>query len=760
MPTRKATLFYDFIITPSADNKSVTCYMCLPLEVDCKLDNFATSMTLRAYVEDDYTGYKYVTFDGANVFEIVSAIRNGDMWNFGLQYLSEFLFDTRDYSRYVSGVSVRKLQYLGFSVSDFFGIVGNQLRVKETNLSGSFFENPRPFMFAAKITFSELPQNLNKYASISGIGETSRVGEILSPTVSRNISRNDALNSPDAAPNPQNFTQFDESINVLLPIPITLNGERMTCHFDSDQGVVFDMPFNMATFVEALAALISDLTLSVQLTVIGQRSLITAYQLSSTAPVKTNYISFSHNRLVIKNNGEGGEMVRVFPGNTSATAGMYQPCFVMKKSYETWSGLYEVYDYIKVPLPECEVNEARTNLIFLGNDIDISSIRNDFFFIQRLENGLRIHIDLLRNDYVDITTSIEFDKNAYSNFTAYKQANLQLVQDQEKSHFELQRAQQLFEYQTNAAFAELSATGDSVEKVIEEDYSGAISSAIRHGVNSVQNAIGFATKQAFAEQNFVLKQSQARTMALRTIVPSSRLNGTQTLISAFCTLEGSSVGTTLYSVKSVLLSDTQMRVLEKYMLDSNIMDGVESVADIARPDWQTMRTRGGMKLRLENTYPALTRPPAVVYGTAPYIYYVGAEDLTLVKGIQAMPKLTIKGDSFAITDVVSNQNARVSFITQLPKNAVYGIIAFVNPLPTKGSVPFDEYFGMSINGEARSTTGKIPAFKGKSDRESVFVPVELGVFELPVILSLTVFGNNKSFSYKINIKGFALVQYD
>lgn len=766
MIKKKATMFYDFIIMPNEKNNAVTCVMSNPLEITAKVDNLATSMTLQDNLgTDDYYGYKYVTFDGENVHEITNAVQNGNIWNFSIQYVSTFLLGSehKDFSRYVSGVSVKKLQYLGLNISDFFGIVGNQLHVKQTDISGSFFDyigTPRPFMFAVKIKYSELPQNLNKYADISGIGETSRVGTILSPTVSQRITRNAAIDSPSTAPNPQKFMQFDESINVILPIPITLDGNDMTCFFDSDQGAQSIIDFNMATFVEALDALISDLTLSVELTIIGQKSLVTAYALNTTQTPKTNYITFTHNRITIKNNGASGEMVRVFKGNTSATAGKYQPCFVMKKSYETWSGLYEIYDYIKVPLPACGVNEARTNLVFLGNDIDISSIRNDYIFIQRLESGLRIHIDLLRNDYVDITTSIEFDKNAYSNYVAYKQANLQLSQAQEQKQLRLQRGQQLFQFQTDSAFAELSAAGDAIGKVVEGDYDGAISGAINYRVNSIQKAINLANKQAFAEQDLQLKQSNQRTADLRTIVPSSQLNGTQTLISAFSTYQGSSVGTTLYSVKSVVLSETQMRVLERYMLDNNIMDGVQSVADIAFPEWQTLRTMGGMKIRLENTYPALTRPAAVVYGKAPYVLYVPAEEMTLIKGIQTTPKLTIKGDSYAITDMVSNQNATASFTKTLPKNATYKIVAFVNPLPTMGSVPFSEYFSMSINGEIRPTTGSIPRHDGTNDRESFFIPVNLGTFALPVILSFAIFGNNKIYSYKINIKGVALIRDD
>lgn len=763
MIEKKATLFYDFIITPYEKNNAVKLVMSHPLEIVAKIDNLATSMMLQDNLAlDDYYGYKYVTFDGKNVHEITTVIRNGNMWNFSLQYVSEFSLGSeyRDSSRYVSGVSVKKLQYLGLNISDFFGIVGNQLHVRQTDISGSFFDKPRPFMFAVKIRFSELPQNLNRYASIAGISENATVGKILSPTVSQKITRNAAIDSPKTAPNPQKFMQFDESINVILPIPITLNGNDMTCFFDSDQGAQSLITFNMAMFIEALDALISDLTLSIELTVIGQKSLVAAYQLNSTASIRTNYITFTHDRITVKDNGEVGSMVRVIKGNTSASAQKYQPCFLTKKSYDTWSGLYEIYDYIKTPLPVCDVNEIRTNLVFLGNDIDISSIRNDYIFIQRLESGLRIHIDLLRNDYVDITTSVEFDKSAYSNYIAYKQANLQLSQAQEQKQLRLQRGQQLFQFQIDSAFAELSAAGDAIGKSVEGDYDGAISGAINYRVNSIQKAINLANKQAFAEQNLRLKQSNQRTADLRTIVPSSQLNGTQTLISAFSTLQGSPVGTTLYSVKSVVLSDTQMRVLEKYMLDNNIMDGVQSVADIAFPEWQTLRATGGMKIRLENTYPALTRPAAVVYGTAPYVLYVPAEEMTLIKGIQAMPKLTIKGDSFAITDMVSNQNATASFTKQIPKNTTYKIVAFVNPLPTGQSVPFSQYFSVSINGEVRPTTGSIPRYDGKNNRESVFVPVNLGTFTLPVALSLAIFGNNKSYSYKINIKGIAIIQDD
>lgn len=760
MIEKKATLFYDFIITPYEKNNAVTCVMSKPLEITAKVDNLATSMTLQDNLAlDDYYGYKYVTFDGKNVHEITNVVRNGNIWNFSMQYVSEFSLGSeyKDLSRYVSGVSVKKLQYLGLNISDFFGIVGNQLHVKQTDISGSFFDTPRPFMFAVKIKYSELPQNLSKHASIDGVGDSAVVGEILSPTVSQKITRNAAVDSPSNAPNPQKFMQFDESINVILPIPITLDGNDMTCFFDSVQGVQSIIDFNMATFIEALDALISDLTLSVELTIIGQKSLITAHAMQAMQVPQTNYITFTHNRITIKNNGNSGEMVRVFRGNTSATAGKYQPCFVMKKAYWSWAGLYEIYDYIKVPLPVCEVNEARTNLVFLGNDIDISSIRNDYIFIQRLESGLRIHIDLLRNDYVDIITSVEFDKNAYSNYIAYKQANLQLSQAQEQKQLRLQRGQQLFQFQTDSAFAELSAAGDAIGKVVEGDYDGAISGAIKYRVSSMQNAINLANRQAFAEQTLQLRQSNQRTANLRTIVPSSQLNGTQTLISAFSTLQGSSVGTTLYSVKSVVLSDTQMRVLEKYILDNNIMDGVQNVADIAFPEWQTLRMTGGMKIRLENTYPALTRPAAVVYGTAPYVHYVPAEDMTLIKGKQGLPALTIKGDSFAVTDLVGNQNATALFVAQLPINTTYRIVAFVNPLPTGNSVPFSEYFSMSINSKLQPTNGSIPRYDGKNDRESVFVPVNLGTFSLPVMTSLAFFGTNASYSYKVNLKGVAII---
>ena len=72
----------------------------------------------------DLFDYKYITFDDSAVFEITSCIKNGKYTTLFIQYLSNITFDVADSNFRVDGVSVDKLQRLGFDINQFAEILG------------------------------------------------------------------------------------------------------------------------------------------------------------------------------------------------------------------------------------------------------------------------------------------------------------------------------------------------------------------------------------------------------------------------------------------------------------------------------------------------------------------------------------------------------------------------------------------------------------------------------------------------------------
>lgn len=731
MVLEKAKIFKDFLISVNSDNTGVTFSMIDPVEVSVKNDNFATQVEIYdAAGTTDLFDFRYITFDGEAVFEITDAIKNREYTTIFVEYLSNIKFGSIDNNFCVDSVSAYTLQRLGLDINEFLRILGNNVVVSTEDITDIDNDAQEPFIFAVKLRFSEIPQNLNRYMDYDGtIKKDGTVGK------NRGFFRNrvyvQSYNQRGQLPNSDNqFTQFDNAVTVMLPIPTRGKFGRydMGVNVYKPNGGYSGKSFNLSTLIIALNELITDLTLSAEITVITGKSLIFMTTNNGGAQQDMIPLEIAYNaeagttNLNIRLTGAGsaGDPASPFLGsylrftedsnNTNPNLNYYHAAFMLEgqtvgNPYSGCNGIWECYNFFNVYINGIQKRRALLSFGLLGNVIDISQLRNDYVLIQRRSQSLRVYVDYERNVYTDIQTTFEFAKSAYSNYEAYQKSNIDLTQSQQFETLKQQQKQARDLQTVDTTFAAINgvagaaqgagagfAVGGPVGAI-----AGGLTSAAKSAAQIAQNEVKFNMQQQNQTANLKLAQQQQHESARATIVPTSELHGSLTFLDAFITiLTGSQYeyGAALYTLRYIDLNDLQMAQVERYAFENFITDKVNAASQIVRPLWQTMRPI--FQVKIQNKNPINQRKSFMIFAERLVSNTLYARNAVFGAGTKGLPN--IDTNTGFVGNLSENVGASITFrfdAGQSPR-----IINYLNAYVTgrrQGARPFANGWTTYIN---------------------------------------------------------------
>lgn len=585
---KTASIFKDFRISFNTESTAVTFYKVSPLSVSVKNDNFAEQVQILD--NDDTTDlfdYKYITFDDSAVFEITDCIKNDKYTTLFIQYLSNITFDTENSNFRVDGISVATLQRLGFDINQFAEILGNSLKIDYVNYNAEDIDEQEYFIFGIKLRLSELPADLNYRFTGTG-NEVTLVTDDLNVG---NTIYNPSIANVEIAPDDLlSETSIDNAKTVIIPMPLSA---ITLLRF----GAANTYGFQFKDVINTLSKLITNLTLTAEI-----------------IPITSNTLVFMHDfmpkNITIEQGILGTEIIipdvapdiAKFTNMLRAPSGLVDegvtkaaPCFVMDgmvtgtgQSTRKWN-ICEVFDFIKINLPETAANESYINTIILDNSIDISKVKNNYFYLKRGNGYIRIYIDIEKNIYTDIVNTLEFAKNVYSNFEAYQKSNIELVNSQNNAALQQQQQQKRGLQTVSSVTSGVNTAIGAVSQFASGNILGGVTGLLSGGANIASEEIKFNMQQQNERANNKLAAAQALERARSTITPSSDLKGSVSLITA---LKGAYNADENYITPIILskvrLTPMQMYTIQKYIFDNAITDKVSNISQIVKPEWQTI----------------------------------------------------------------------------------------------------------------------------------------------------------------------------
>lgn len=596
---KMAKMFKSFFVTPNTTtNYGVRFEMVDPILVQAKNDNFATQVQILVRDNVDPFEYKYITFDESAFFEITDVIQNGEYATLFIQYVSNIKFSVDGYDENfaVSARTPLKMQELGLSLTDILGIIGDYPNVitQDSQVSNT---NYTPFIYAIKIRLSEIPKNLI-YGANAGTLYYKRYDT--NRGTGRSRIANGSLFSSQSTPSfPQAFRGFDNAITAFLFIPMRRN---LIVNFNVGNTTKFTFTYTMSDILNALDALISDLTLSVEITPVNSNSICVFDPASQTTTYRSGFsISQSDTATIVtirtSNIAQATtsenpvlKWVRFVYSDeeTSRAIGAFPPVILTETDLNSFGietsirGFWESLNYISIQMqaifPSIDFNDGRKsflNLSFMGNSIDLSKVKKfpDNIRIKRENGYVRIFLDESNRIYQDIEMSVEYAKNAYSNYNAYRAANIDLINKQKFESMQLAHEQQ----KNNTVFNTISKIGDTAKGVVFNTAFGGGASGIVSLVNGVTNIVTDNIKTNMQQQNEIanskLQRKQELELARATVVPSSEIHGNINTADFITNgLMTSAAQLAAFSITYASFTSTNARLIEQYVFKNQITE--------------------------------------------------------------------------------------------------------------------------------------------------------------------------------------------
>ena len=640
MALKTAKMFKDFLIDATetgvklSANGGVTVY--------AKNDNFANQITIKSDASIDFFAYKYITFDNSAIFSIDDVIENNGYYTLFISFVGNVKFDIYDEDIYIDGVSANNLQRVGIGISELMSILGINTRttISERNDMNLLTENSI-FMHFIKIRFSECPQNLSRAADMDVAARKIVIKEN-APTgkdygdVNFFANFSEMQSGDDSAYAEQFFNNVDAAFTVFLPVPYNKNSQfQLRFLTDDVDGKYTTVPaITIPEFLARLNALINDLTLSAELVLLSQNDIRVFNGLGQTSPAfDIDTEGFLCNFWGVDSTGIPNPIVNggTIRDITNPPTDNFYPCLCMgawKLSRGNYSGHFygmsEVLQperfYFTADTPESSTwgkDEIFLQARILGNLIDLSTCPNSYIVITRGIIGAKIWTDWERRIGIDIEVSIEFARDAYSNYEAYKKANITLVQRQATEALQLRQEQERKMQTSRNIFGGMSAGLNIANNIVSGNPIGAIMSGAQSLLGGIQKNVEFNMQQANERANLRLSQEQELERARETIIPGSELSGSVQFSNVGFSSAASIAPSYQHSMLtfctsySVRLSEAQMRLIERYIFENAITEKVINQNQLAKPLWQTLHNF--FQVKIKNKNPLSARKAITIY---------------------------------------------------------------------------------------------------------------------------------------------------
>lgn len=583
MALKTGKLFKDFEISISTSSNTLSFIPRYVKNFKTKSDNFSTEIVIQdnstTNIINTLLDYRYLTFDNYNIFEIKNQITNGKYVTLYVDYLFTLPWGLNYYDNtfLISGVSAQTLQGLGLDIQTFISII---------NINADFTYSPTrrstgvesfTAVPAIKIRFSEYPQWLSGYCSLNASSQVSTPHnaefiERAREWVNYKSNPQSILNQSQSR-NANSYHSFETGWEIYFIIPPGIkSGNKVILsmrHEGDAMGRTWD--YNMFDLFDMLRRIISNATDSIQLTFLTNNSLYGVVDFLNQGIMteftfsNENYGDSTTNTVasitVPAITSDFHECIVCEPDGVNETRNNCFGFLLKCGRYENEKdgdhrGIVENLGFYKVYYPTDKSQAVWESIRIFNNKIDISKKlgkkNKTYILVKRKYDGLRVYINEETDDYVDISTSINFSRDAFSNYYSYEKSNIDLVQQQQLATYELSVRQnnQSFlrtslQKGVNAISSWIGGQLSGAASVLSGNVMGGVSQLVGSQMGLYQNAanIGFdawgnAQTVQNAAANLELQQQQAIDTAQNYIVPQQTLHGISYLSDILMTFDG------------------------------------------------------------------------------------------------------------------------------------------------------------------------------------------------------------------------------
>lgn len=544
MALKTGLLFKGFNYNQSSSGNGFSLSPFFTHSFNYKGDNNATRVDL--FVEDpsfNIFDYKYLTFDNKTIFEITNVIVNNNVYTVFYQYLSCFNLGSIITDFKPTRQTPSTLKKLKWDISKWIEVAGNIDYFKQYAPKLNY----EPLGFMIKVECSDFPQNLRHLRlNDSRTHYVTTGSEIPANTRGRlghltaNNERIDtALDFPPASV----FQGSQTSVSFLIPVPMIIND-----NITKERGILrinnYDFYLYYNDFIRTLSALISDLTLSIEVIPIGTEPTIGSMEnVNGVSTLRQVYYEgdgvFFFSKLaadgVYNNLLMDGAVLSL---NIPMASGTPYPILCLQVGLGGNStpsaGFVEYFNFIHIQQDLVYPNYTKATEVmfnFLGNTFDVGNA--EILYLKTKPHGLRLYLDYELQNYTDFPNSLEFDKSAFSNYEAYTKSNIELLNRQNAEQLKLQQKYEEKQFQVNQFKTFFGGLSDTMTR----GAIGNLKSGVTAGINNIATL-------AFSDYEYELKVSQqneqldlnniqALERARSTIVAGTVINGTILLENLF-----------------------------------------------------------------------------------------------------------------------------------------------------------------------------------------------------------------------------------
>lgn len=559
---------------------------------NAKWDNFSEQVEVQSDI--DLFKFKYLTWDYKALFEIVDIIKNANIYTLFIQYVTELDLEYPNINTdfRIEGATPPTLRKCNLTFADLMRVLGEKIQLTQ-DIQSTFDVSTASFIWALKINFSRLPDNLD-YC----INESGQIVQLNAHKSNPRIAGNRIINMQKPVEDYNNitdktYTQFDTPYTLIIPIPYNDND---ILKVNSPNSSVKSFQFNISRrgFQTTLEALLSDLVLSIEVVPWGKDApLVQEIHPAGSKSVQAIFWRTVNGRLTYTWDNDvaspvfpfigNGTLIGVKPWNMPGGKILdFYPCFLCEcgiawgaqntESEANIVGLGRVFSFIEINVPQNSQPYQYDLPVFInlcGNQIPLDT--SDKLYLKQSDHGLRLYTNLNKNIYYEIPNAIQYSKAAFSNFDAYQKSNISLQHLQEREQLRLQQQQQKDMQAVNTAQSIFNNVSQSARTAAINPVAGAVdlvSGAVNTGIDLYKQSKNRQNERA----NLALKQSQALAYARTSVSPSSYVNG-DIFISDIYKFAGRSINSNeIYSFSVLYLTEKDVLRIREYCVNNNIIN--------------------------------------------------------------------------------------------------------------------------------------------------------------------------------------------
>lgn len=477
------------------------------IQIKTRQQNIINSLNTKIRYSGRISEFRYFFLQNdalvrGTLYEITNIYSNlNDIYNFQLKYIGQINYNPTshkfDFNEYrIDGQTPADIQYLHLSYNNLCDILGkiqefeksDLLHIYKQNVTSYTKEkNDKAVLPALRLRFSQIPDNL-KYDIYGNECKTGQNVDFLFKGATQYkewIDENESIKREIKA----YVNCFNKQATAIIPLPFIYPSNiykptKLKIIDGKNPYSYKEAFFDFNTVINDLILANSDLLESIDLILIDKNSLLfqngnTNAENKHTTPFKfwDDDSDSNEAKYVIELTGttkpKTTETIRFFNKE-----GYKTPFIFLGTTKDEDFGAMEVLHLIEIPFRENDYEKSsdykQRNYLFLNifNDIiDISrwQPQNKIMYKADMTNTAKLYIDTkttILSDYIELQTSLEFEKNAYSDFEAYKKANIELVQQQEKAQLKINQTKNLASLGMNQLFSSISNKVNALGKFL------------------------------------------------------------------------------------------------------------------------------------------------------------------------------------------------------------------------------------------------------------------------------------------------------